>query len=392
MEDKWGAFIDQRCIVPPKERGGLYPYTFCVKDVFDVKGSVASAGNPYWKETHLPADSNSICIEKLLLNGAELVGKTHTDELMYSLNGENYFYGTPINPAAPNRIPGGSSSGSAVAVAAGVVDFSLGTDTGGSVRIPSSYCGIYGFRPSHNAISIKGVIPLAESFDTVGIMAKDIEIIAEVAEVLLEQPSHQDKDFTRLVFPKEVWDLAALPIQESKKELKLKSIDIEEIQVSEDNLEVWVETFRVLQGYEIWKNHGEWIEVVEPEFGPGILERFQWTKTITKENVEQAKQKRACINSDIEQHLGKETIMVIPTSPNVAPLLKTEGEALQFQRQKLLKMTSIAGLNELPQISIPWLEIEGAPVGLSFIAAKGEDKRLIEFVKTFVREQTIKYG
>ncbi|MGN8647207.1 amidase [Gracilibacillus sp. HCP3S3_G5_1] len=384
MEDKWRAFIDQHCKIPPKEKGKLYPYTFCVKDVFEVEGFVASAGNPYWKETHLPADSNAVSVERLLESGAELVGKTHTDELMYSLNGENYFYGTPINPAAPTRIPGGSSSGSAVAVAAGLVDFSLGTDTGGSVRIPSSYCGIYGFRPSHNAISLQGVIPLAESFDTVGIMARDIEIISKVTEILLERSNDGHANFTRLLFPKEVWELVESPIKEAKRKIDLPHFDSKEIEISEDGLESWMETFRILQGYEIWKNHGEWIEAVKPEFGPGILERFQWTKTLTEESVIQAQQKRASINRNLGHHLGKETIIVIPTSPNVAPLLKTEGEALQVHRQKLLQMTSIAGLNELPQLSIPWIEIEGAPVGLSFIAAKGEDKRLIEFVRSFI--------
>ncbi|WP_018932139.1 amidase [Gracilibacillus lacisalsi] len=386
MEDKWNALIDANCKLPPIHKGKLNSYTYAVKDVFEIEGHIASAGNPDWKRTHLPAHSTATVVKKLLLNGAELIGKTHTDELMYSLDGKNYFYGTPVNPRAVERIPGGSSSGSAVAVAAGLVDFSIGTDTGGSVRIPASYCGIYGFRPSHNAISINGVIPLAESFDTVGVMANDIEIISDVAEVLLEQPSHHSENFTTMIFPREVWDMVEIPIQESKEKVDLPHLSREELLISDEGLQAWMETFRILQGFEIWRNHGDWIRDVQPQFGPGIYERFQWAKTITKEQVEEAKQYKEKINKNIKEKLGKDSIMVIPTSPNVAPLLKTADEALLTHRQKLLMMTSIAGLNGLPQISTPWLEVGNAPVGLSFLAAKGQDKRLIRFVKQFFQE------
>ncbi len=102
-----------------------------------------------------------------------MVGKAITDELTYSLNGENIHYGTPVNPKAPGRIPGGSSSGSAVAVAGELADFALGTDCGGSVRAPASFCGIYGMRPSHGRISTAGVFRLAPRFDTVGWFARD---------------------------------------------------------------------------------------------------------------------------------------------------------------------------------------------------------------------------
>ena len=117
--------------------------------------------------------------------GASLEGKVHTDELAYSLNGENHFYGTPLNPRAPDRVPGGSSSGSASAVASGACDFALGTDTGGSVRVPASYCGLFGIRPSHGRIPLDGCMPLAPSFDTVGWFARDARLLERVGAVLL---------------------------------------------------------------------------------------------------------------------------------------------------------------------------------------------------------------
>lgn len=168
MKDHWNAFVDSNLNIKPLGVGPLNGLTFAVKDVFEIKDYANTAGNPDWYRTHFPASRNAPVVDALLQQGAFLIGTTHTDELMYSLNGENFHYGTPVNPHAHNRIPGGSSSGSAVATASRLVDFALGTDTGGSVRIPSSYCGLFGFRPTHGFVNIDGVIPLAKSFDTVG--------------------------------------------------------------------------------------------------------------------------------------------------------------------------------------------------------------------------------
>ncbi|UOQ84169.1 amidase [Gracilibacillus salinarum] len=384
MNDQWQAFVDGTCNVAPKQLNGpLYPYTFAVKDVFDVQGYLNTAGNPDWKRTHTPAKSTAPAIEALLENGASLIGKTHTDELMYSLNGENFHYGTPINPRAADRIPGGSSSGSAVAVAARLVDFSIGTDTGGSVRIPSSYCGIIGYRPSHHAIDISGVIPLADRFDTVGIMVNDFKVLEKVSDVLLDQSVPTEHGFTTMLFPTDIWAMATDAVKAEQKNIPLLGCRMEEIEIAGDELSEWKEVFRVLQGYEIWQNHGAWIEATHPTFGPGIMERFQWTKTITKSDVEAAKKKQKIIQTRMKEVLPDGFLLVMPTSPNIAPLLNMEEEKLHLHRQKLLTMTSIAGLNQLPQLSLPWIEIDGSPVGLSIIAGKNQDHRLIKFVGKF---------
>ena len=143
--------------------GPLAGLTMAVKDVYEIAGHRTGNGNPVWLETHPAAEQTASSVQRLLDAGARMVGKTHTDELAYSLNGENRHYGTPTNAKAPGRIPGGSSSGSAAAVSGGLVDFALGTDCGGSVRLPSSYCGIYGIRTSHGLIPADGIIPLAAS-------------------------------------------------------------------------------------------------------------------------------------------------------------------------------------------------------------------------------------
>ena len=179
-----GAFV-QEFTLEPKGSGLLTGLRFAVKDLIDLKGYVTSCGNPSWRDTHPVAAANAVCVDQLLFAGAECAGKTVTDELAFGLSGENHFFGTPLNPRAPNRVPGGSSSGSASAVACGLVDFALGTDTGGSVRVPASNCGIFGMRPSSGVISVAGVNPLAPTFDTVGAMASSYETLAKAMSVLL---------------------------------------------------------------------------------------------------------------------------------------------------------------------------------------------------------------
>ncbi|KAI7257790.1 hypothetical protein KC345_g10699, partial [Hortaea werneckii] len=185
LHNRHGAFRVPELTVPGCGHGTLDGLSFTVKDVFAVAGHRSSAGNPDWLRSHEPPAAHAPAVLKLLQAGAALHGAAHTDELMYSLGGENYHYGTPVNPRGEDRIPGGSSSGSAVAVASGSVDFALGTDTGGSVRVPSAYCGVYGFRPTHGAVDMEGVIPLAPGFDTVGWMAGSAELLLKVGEVLL---------------------------------------------------------------------------------------------------------------------------------------------------------------------------------------------------------------
>ncbi|MEK4996413.1 amidase family protein [Paenibacillus sp. FSL H7-0918] len=185
LDNRYGAFIDPELTVESLGSGILDGLTFAVKDVFAVAGHSSSAGNPDWLHSHHPSTEHAVAVHRLLLSGATLRGAAHTDELMYSLGGENHHFGTPINPRAVGRIPGGSSSGSAVAVASGSVDFALGTDTGGSIRVPSSYCGVYGFRPTHGAVDFQGVIPLSPAFDTIGWMSDRLDVLQKVGEVLL---------------------------------------------------------------------------------------------------------------------------------------------------------------------------------------------------------------
>ena len=167
--DPLGAFCrDNHVERDGASNGVLKGLSFGVKDVFHISGRRTGFGHPDWLRTHSPADVTAVAVQRLLDAGARIAGITCTDELTYSPTGENMHYGTPINPIAPDRVPGGSSSGSVSAVAGGLVNFALGTDCGGSVRLPASYCGVLGMRPTHGRVPLDGAIPFGPSFDVAG--------------------------------------------------------------------------------------------------------------------------------------------------------------------------------------------------------------------------------
>lgn len=367
------AFIDETVTLQPTREGALTGYTFAVKDVFEVKGHTNAAGNPTWLATHDAATTTAPIIEQLLAKGATLQGMTHTDELMYSLNGENVHYGTPVNPLRPNSIPGGSSSGSAVAVAAKTVDFALGTDTGGSVRIPSSYCGLYGIRPTHGVVNIDGVIPLASQFDTVGWMARDASLLLTIAEALLTQPV---RDIQTIYVPEAAWALAEPQTANTLKQT-LQSINIDMKPLKLEDLYDWSQTFRLLQGAEIWQTHGAWVNEAKPVFGKGIAERFEWASTILRDEAWQhAALKKQQVHDTLQQLLGTHAAIAIPTTASPAPEKGRDLAHVEETRTRTMQLSCIAGLSGLPQVTMPV-----GDVGLSFIGGAGQDLSLLQFVR-----------
>jgi len=393
VNDSWSAFVDKDVAVAATNAGELSGSAFAVKDVFAIRGITAGAGNPDWLRTHEPAKRNAEVIDLLLQNGARLTGTTHTDELMYSLNGENYHYGTPVNPKAPGRIPGGSSSGSAVAVAAGLVDFALGTDTGGSVRVPSSYCGIFGFRPTHGLVSTDGVIPLAPSFDTVGWMARSPQKLLDVGRVLIRGPVPAKGDFHRIYLGSDVWEAADDDCREALAPfvslLEKEAARVERVVVAERGLGEWMNAFRILQGLEIWAEHGGWITREQPKFGPGVAERFSWVSSLKAEDGKGPQRLREEIRARLSEKLGEEGLLVIPTVPGIAPPLGLPAEQSNVRRNRTLAMCSVAGLAGLPQVTVPIAFVEGIPVGLSFIAGPRQDLKLLDWVNRWMNHQQL---
>mmetsp|Transcript_39155 Transcript_39155/g.92738 ORF Transcript_39155/g.92738 Transcript_39155/m.92738 type:complete len:344 (-) Transcript_39155:430-1461(-) len=330
----------------------------------------------------------------LLDSGATLVGKTHLDELAYSLNGENAHYGTPLNVAEPSRIPGGSSSGSAAAVAGGVADIGLGTDTAGSVRVPASYCGLHGFRPTHGRVPLQGVVPLAESFDTVGWFARNATVLRLAGQALLgPQPGAAKLDRCRWIVATDAFDLAddetrqavydALSCEFAAVASVLGSPSERCVASKGDggSLESWLDVFRTIQSWEAWQNHGAWIEAEQPSFGPGIRERFEAAARTTRGEAMAARAERERIARRVHDLLGEDGVLAVPTCPGPAPLLDTPVEELEAFRRRLLSLTSLAPLCGLPQVTLPIAAVNNLPVGWSLIGPKNSDEGLLRLAE-----------
>ena len=380
--DPLGAFSRENHVaLDGQPDGPLQGLNFAAKDVFDVAGSQTGFGNPTWLATHGPAETTAPAVRQVLDAGARLVGKTLTDELTYSLSGQNAHYGTPANPAAPGRIPGGSSSGSASAVAGGLVDFSLGTDCGGSVRLPASYCGILGIRPSHGRISLEGVSPFTWSFDVAGWFARDATVFAAVGSTLLREDGELSSP-KRLLYAVDAFNVVDAGVKHALApavEAASKAIGARaDITVSPDGLAQWYETFRVIQAWEIWANNGEWIQAARPQFGPGIKERVEWASRVTEQQLNLATVRREAIVHRIHGLFEEGDVLCLPTSPRVAPLIDSPQDELEVQvRSQAMSLLCIAGLAGLPQVSLPLASIDGLPLGFSLVGPWGSDMQLL---------------
>ncbi len=380
--DPFGAFCrDNHVALRGSGRGPLANLTFAVKDVFHIAGHRTGFGHPDWLRTHPPATETAVAVRRLLDAGADMVGKALTDELAYSLTGENIHYGTPANPRCPGRVAGGSSSGSVAAVAGGLVDFSIGTDCGGSVRLPASYCGVLGMRPTHGRVPLDGVIPFASSFDTAGWFARDIAVFERVGRVLLADDGRPPLP-RRLLLARDAFALVDRKVSDALADAVALVADTvgrsEEVIVSPEGLDAWMETFRVLQGSEIWANHGSWIRATKPRFGRGIRERIEWASTVDAAAVDAARAKRAAVMARLDALLGHDDLLCLPTSPRIAPLTDTSTQKIEIAyRHQAMCLLCIAGLGGLPQISLPLATLDGCPLGLSLVGPRGADVPLL---------------
>ncbi len=385
--DHLGAFCrDNHIALDPTSSGPLDDFDFAAKDVMDVVGSTTGFGQPDWLRTHAPADASAVVIDRLLTAGARLVGRTISDELTYSLSGENQHYGTPANPAALDRIPGGSSSGSVSAVAGGLVDFSLGTDCAGSVRLPASYCGVFGMRPTHNHISTAGIIPFAPSFDTLGWFARDPVILEKVGAALLDK-TEEPEDPHRLLIAKDCFEL----IDPSVRSALAASVDLlgrhlgetADITICPGDLNDWRECFSIIQGAEIWANLGPWITMHGPKLGPGVKERIAFASDVTLEQESAARDERKNIARRLDDMIKPGDILCLPSAPRAAPLKGMATSTIEITyRHQAICLLCIAGLGGLPQVSLPMAKIDGLPLGLSLIGAAGSDFQLLRLACT----------
>jgi amidase len=387
IQDAIGALVPHgRVERAGAAHGPLAGATLVVKDIFDVEGTVTGRGNADWLASSAPAAKNAPAVQVLLDAGARLVGKAVTEELAFGVIGINAHYGMPKNVSAPGRVPGGSSSGSAAAVGASLVDLALGSDTGGSVRVPASYNGILGMRPSHGRISLDGIMPLAPSFDTVGWFARDPALFVAAGRVLLHAPvdSALARPTGRLLLARDAFErvepdaLAALRGAVAQVERVLGPA--QPVVVSGEGLDVWYDVFRTLQGAEAWAAHGAWIEQARPKLGPQCARRFAFASTIDAASVARAGEARAAIVGRLDALLADGALLVVPSAAGVAPRADASATEHEAMRDRVIGITSIASLGGLPQVSLPLGRLPEGPVGLSLVAGRGGDGLLLDLV------------
>ena len=380
MQDTLGAFVPGVTLHrAPRRAGPLSGLTFAAKDLFDVAGVVTGCGNPDWAATHQPARTDAWAVDALLQAGATLVGKTITDEISLGLLGINRFYGTPLNPRAPDRVPGGSSSGSASAVAGGLVDVALGTDSGGSVRMPASFCGLYGLRPTHGRIPTEGMMTQAPSFDTVGYFARNATTFGQVGAVLLaEQVVDAFPD--EIIVATDCFALADEPVRRALLPVldRLRhAAPVSESLLADGDLRDWSHHQRVLQKSEFHATFRDWIDRVNPRLSAEVAGAFADDGHIPASNLAAAKTFRESASKRLDGLLDRRRVLCMPTSP-ILPIGR-DARLSEMRRavHRIVDLTAIAGLTGLPQVNLPMAAIGSIPVGLSLVGWRGGDAALV---------------
>ncbi len=373
--DPIGAFVPgPRVLRAPTGRGVLNGRTFAVKDVLDIRGERTGSGNPDWRTTHAPARSTAPAVERWLEQGARMVGKTICDELAFSLEGANFHYGTPINSRCPNRLPGGSSSGSAAAVAAGLVDGALGSDTGGSVRNPASFCGLFGFRPTHGRLPVQGMTPLAPSYDTVGWFARDGRTLQRFGRALSIGKGEPPRQY---VLVSDAWDLVEPRSARTLRVAAEKLGITDEVRIYDDLPAAWYEAYRVLQGAQIWSEHADWIRRAHPRFGPRTAERFALAGRITRAEVTKQTRFRRRVARRVRALVRNGRALVLPASPCIALSRRRSLAQRASFYSRALALNSVAGHSGLPEVALPLAEVGGCPIGIGVVAGAHRDESLL---------------
>ena len=378
-------------LVAGATQGPLAGESVAVKDLFAVAGHPIGAGNPAWLDAATSQSAHADAVALLLEAGATITGIARTDEFAFSLAGTNAHYGSPPNPRAPGRISGGSSSGSASAVAQGQATIGLGTDTGGSIRVPASYGGLWGIRTTHGAVPTAGLLPLAQSFDTVGWMTRSPDLLARVADVLI--PREPGPPLDTIV----VADSLLADVEDDVRNTLVGHLEslaavhsVEHLTAAFSELPRWLLAFQTVQGHEAWQNHGPWLADRLDTLGPDVRARFERSRGYTDAEAEAGRAVLVEARAAIRSLLSSSTALLIPSASSVAPSEREAtkgGPAFEALRATTLRLTCLAGIGGLPAVNVPLSGASGRPVGLCVIAPAGRDHALIELAATLAGQE-----
>ncbi|KAL6909507.1 hypothetical protein ACP4OV_001788 [Aristida adscensionis] len=409
-----GAFVARLELLPPPQPPppqAPHPLTglcFAIADALHVSGYITSFGSLEWARTHDEATQTSPVVSALVDGGAICVGKTVIDEMAYSIHGENKSFDTPTNPAAPDRVPGGCSSGSAVAVAGGMVDFALGIDSIGGVRIPGAYCGVLAFRPSHAVVSNAGVIPVAPSLDTIGWFARDPSVLRRVGHLLLRLPYADIRQPRHFFIADDCFELSKIP---ARRLTQVVTKSVEKLfgrqVLSHVNLENYLSSrisslrnysngrkngdskfssllalcnaMRSLHKHEFKDQHMEWINSAKPSVDSRIVSSLSDDGDLVTDSCQDLRNEARLALSAL---LKDDGILVIPTALGCPPKLSAKELSSESYNSQTLCLTSLASMSGCCQVSVPMGTHDKCPISVSFIARHGADRFLLDTTQT----------
>ena len=392
MTKRQGENLNAWCDYPQiavehAKTGPLAGLTLAVKDIFPVAGYPSGWGQPSRLKATQADTKTHVEVQKLLDAGADCLGKSQCEELCYSLMGSNKHYGQPVNSRAPDRLTGGSSSGSASLIAGGAVDLATASDTSGSVRAPASFCGLIGLRTTHGRLSLEEAMPLAPSFDCFGWYAKDAATYSKVADVLLGTGNSERlkrlitcPDLETLLAgepEREAFTDGSKPVIrhfESAKTVSRPGFSFEEA----------AKAFSTLQTNEAWKALGPWVEEHDPDLDPAIRERFKLGASRSEDDLKASRDIRKLVTGELEDLLADDGVLLLPTVPSCAPLKSFSQADSNAFRLRMLPLLCMSGLSRLPQITLPLAEVHGAPFGISMVGPSGSDRELVKIAEAIM--------
>ncbi len=387
------AFIEEFELGPWKS-GSLSGLQFAVSELIDIEEKATGCGNPAWLETRPPAACNALCLDILFASGAQCIGKTKSDEFTFGLLGENSFYGTPLNPNAPERVPGGSASGAASAVACGLVQFAVAVDSASSIQVTASNCGLYGWRSKYGTVPMAGVVPLAPSFDTIGMLAPDAHTLTLLAELFSSSPNSSSARSLEIHVLQDAFDLVNKNLAESLKEtisslgkkvaFRERSLSMRQI-CAEDggaHLQNWYQTYLELYSMECWSSIGTWIEDRKPDLSQETRANVHKARMTDRSESARMFKRRETYAQALNHFLADKKIVCYPACSEIAPpkgfIANTDDPRSYYPAT--LSLASIAAIGRLAQLTIPASYCDGAPAGLCFAAS--DEAVLLQFLRT----------
>jgi amidase len=348
-----------------------------VKDSIDIAGYPTRAGSAALADA-APAARHAAIVRALLEGGCRIVGKTNMHELAYGVTGINLWTGTPINPRYPDRVPGGSSSGSAVAVAAKLVDFAIGTDTGGSIRVPAVCCGVYGLKPTYGRVSRDGVYPVTSTLDCVGPFARDLTMIERAMTLI-------DPSFNSAPLPSTaklgVVRVAAEPAISATVSAVLADADVTALPIELPSFERAFAAGLTLIGAETWAAFGHLID--SNVLGADVRARLLAARDISHEALMAAETHRVTFRAEVDAALERVDALALPTMPDVPLLLAAATDARAALRvTALVRPFNVSGH---PALTLPFETDAGLPAGLQLVGRHNADAALCALARRMTR-------